>query len=1176
MIGSSDNSGGTHVEPGKGRSMTANGWFSGAGRWARSVGGCLVVSLALVCVVLPATASNAAVMTTTIDDDTLAVGSQVSQYPASDPEINFPSIVPGFTFGAAPGNGVLSDQDCLGPPTVEAVPDTHTPPNAMQLPLCGASEFPDHGVFAALTGTADAVSAYVGDPGGFDDPFELDAYDSAGNLLGTTTMTTPDNPADEGILWPISYSQPGVFTIAYVAIYLLGTTDHNTIGMDDFSVEWGGGVPAITLTSVPGGTFAPGVTVQRTLTIGRLNGSDGNVDLSIAGLPPTEQVTFSPSVLTGTNTTSQVTITVDATAQPGQSGGGTVIASPETPEVGSGPVSAPLGIGVVAPFTVTSEYPTLSVEPCSKAATDVTTRIAGGFAGTPVNLGLTDTGTTPDFSSITLQDPSLSNPGDFSGGANTQAFTVVRDEQPGPGGSFDVKVTPTSGMFTEPALTITVDRASPDITSVFPWSDDLTPQGDQPGSLVTIDGEGFCSNAVVEFGNKDAVATPVSVNPSGSQITVRTPKLATDGPLTVENIPAGSTTPSSSATSAQTVTINSYRNINGYQFHNYTPHIDFAQMTQAFGEGQTYISINLCIFGCTVHIRNLLAMALNAVANAAIGGGSGGACFGFSLSTQRILMGQKAVSDFPNNSNGTIFGLDTPSGPSGPLTDYINAMAVSQFSGPFLHHWLSEVASHIADGGSASAQDVYNEIHSILAQGRYPLIALRDGSKGHVVVAYNLEGSPGNYFIDVYDSNEQFESSENSNADFHQSQFNQSRISVDSHGDWSLQSTTLQGGMPGLVVTDPASLPQDPPMITSPSGIVDLFFGSAGPGDTVGTGAAGPPPSTITQLSDNSGHTLYNPGGSLNTNPTTRLDGSPYAPPVARTSPATAASAHPQMIVVANGKSALHATVTETGHGADTHTFLGPGFAAQVSTPATRGTKDTLTLAPAGGAGLATSATSKPVSITLIAAHGRGDRTAQISTTAVGGAGVMASFNAARGGLTFVNHGKATTFNVSLSDTEPGATPAFFTSGPIRIGEHGKATIESIRWSSLTGSTLKVKAGRRTMTIRNTYRPEVLASVASLKAGKVHHRKIVLSIRDKTRKLPAGTKIAFTWVIRRGRKIIATHSLLTAPSTRTAHYTFTAKTPGRYTLTAAVTAVILSGMTATTRSSPSRTLQFLG
>jgi hypothetical protein len=188
----------------------------------------------------------------------------------------------------------------------------------------------------------------------------------------------------------------------------------------------------------------------------------------------------------------------------------------------------------------------------------------------------------------------------------------------------------------------------------------------------------------------------------------------------------------------------------------------------------------------------------------------------------------------------------------------------------------------------------------------------------------------------------------------------------------------------------------------------------------------------------------------------------------------------------------------------------------------------------------------------------------------------MVSFNAARSGLSLVNHGQATTFKIALSDTEPGATPAVFDSGPIRIGAHGTATIGSIRWGSLTGSALKVKAGRHTMTIGNAHRPAVLASIASVKAGKVNHRKVVLSITRKLRKLPAGTQIAFTWVVRHAGKIVATHSLLTAPGTRTEKYTFAAKRPGSYTLTATITAVILQGVTATISQPARRTLKFHG
>jgi hypothetical protein len=80
----------------------------------------------------------------------------------------------------------------------------------------------------------------------------------------------------------------------------------------------------------------------------------------------------------------------------------------------------------------------------------------------------------------------------------------------------------------------------------------------------------------------------------------------------------------------------------------------------------------------------------------------------------------------------------------------------------------------------------------------------------------------------------------------------------------------------------------------------------------------------------------------------------------------------------------------------------------------------------------------------------------------------------------------------------------------------------------------------------------------------------------KARKLPAGTQLAFTWIVRHAGKIVATHSLLTAPGTRTEKYTFAAKRPGSYTLTATITAVILQGVTATISQPARRTLKFHG
>jgi len=44
--------------------------------------------------------------------------------------------------------------------------------------------------------------------------------------------------------------------------------------------------------------------------------------------------------------------------------------------------------------------------------------------------------------------------------------------------------------------------------------------------------------------------------------------------------------------------------------------------------------------------------------------------------------------------------------------------------------------------------------------------------------------------------------------------------------------------MSGLVITGPASLPQNRPMLTGLSALVNRSPGGARPGDTVGTGAA--------------------------------------------------------------------------------------------------------------------------------------------------------------------------------------------------------------------------------------------------------------------------------------------------------------------------------------------------
>ncbi len=104
--------------------------------------------------------------------------------------------------------------------------------------------------------------------------------------------------------------------------------------------------------------------------------------------------------------------------------------------------------------------------------------------------------------------------------------------------------------------------------------------------MVTIGGSGFCPDSQVSFGNPElgATATPSTIATDGTYMTVSTPVLATDGPVTVSSAGVAASSPES-------LHVNSYRNVNGYQFHNYDPIITFDQMTEAFGAGQTYTTI---------------------------------------------------------------------------------------------------------------------------------------------------------------------------------------------------------------------------------------------------------------------------------------------------------------------------------------------------------------------------------------------------------------------------------------------------------------------------------------------------------------------------------------------------------------------------------------------------------
>ncbi len=1022
-----------------------------------------------------------------------------------------------------------------------------------------------------LTTWSDRVSVYAGAPGGVVNgiPHQaggqettLQGWDVNGNPIAGATDTATAGAAADTLL-SISTPSPQIayFTVAAGGNTLSPTASPLEIDDLSFDVPPAPAPPQLTLNPLnPITQGYQGQSISVPVTVHRFNGAGNPVNLSVSGLPGGVTVTGGSTIAAGSSTT-DLTFAIAATA-PVTSTQFTITAtsagvSAPPPDQSTFKVNAALTIGLGFGAGPNPSQVTVDAGPCS---TNTTFSVVGN-AAVPGTLAINSQGDTAGLTvSVSGSDV---GPGFFS-----KQLTLTSDAAGS--GTATYTITLTGGAAPPATATLVVDRVPPQVTKVLPASA-RTPQRLQPGTLVTIEGSGFCPDSTVTFGNKekDATSTPSDTSADGTSMDVRVPRLATDGPVTV-----------SGASSPGSLAVDSYRNINAYQFPNYTPNIDFDQMTQAFGADQTYwtFSVDLCWpLGCTIteSVQNPFAWLLLDIAQNTFGNphhGSGGACFGFSLSTQRIIEGQEPLSAFSSTSN-TIFGLSK----SGPLVDYINAVQVSQLSSQFLHHYLGAALGQSLDSGADASQTVYNEIHSILSQGRFPLISLDSGGSGHEVVAYDVERAPPDWSIYVYDSNDPFNYKGNENTpdgSAHKTQVEASRVHVDSQGNWQLPSSGpssgMTGGASGLVVTDPATLPEDPTMLTSLNGLVDVLLSSAGSG---AAGSAGPPPSTVTQVSDESGRTLFGARGNLNTNPATRLDGTPFAPLVGGTARAGADPATPQMILLGKGASALTATVTGTGTGTDTHTFTGQGFTAQVGTRAAPGVADKLTLDPAGGAGFTTDAASKPLTLTLLEAPGNDHRTAEITTTSFKGAGDSLSFTGAGSGLSFVHHGRATTFSITLSGQSPASTPGVFQSGPLPIGAGQTAQISSIKGDSLTGSALKVSIGGHTLTVRNRYHPAQLTRIISLKATKTGKRAVSLTIRAALHQLPAGAQVTFGWAVQRRGYVVATHALLAPAGTNTARFTFTANHPGRYQLTATVTVITPTGPTPSTVST-SRTLSF--
>jgi hypothetical protein len=920
--------------------------------------------------------------------------------------------------------------------------------------------------------------------------------------------------------------------------------------------------------------LARGSSATKDFPVTRFNGSNGNITFFTDSLPAGLTASFAPNPIQGATTSTTLTLSAASDTPLVRDGGLTVTAVPADPAVGQQARQVKVIVNVIPQFTVYVSPDSVDLPPCTPVqVSPIYVNKNPGFTDEVVltlRVSASD-GSTSDLPAG-LQ-ANFSPSAVLPQGAGFGVFGVTLTSDGSVSGDLAVVVQGTSGLQQGGIVGGTAVTLSGSLVQTAPFTihtipagiDDVTPsrgrtpQSLQAGTQVLIKGRGFCPGLKVRFGNIFAEVGPDSMNTT--EIRAKVPRSATTGKITL----AGGS--GSAIDSPSDFTVDTYRNTAGFSFINYKPHITFAQMTATFGRDQTYDSIDFCFpFGCTVDIRDPAAMVLNAIANDAFSGERGGACFGFGLGSQRILTGRRSLSDFSPPGAQTIWALDAPDslgGPSGPLTEYINSQQIAQLGMEFISQYLAHslIQSHL------SSSDRFNLAHesvrAALAGGDHPVILVKNDSVGHAVVAYDIEdAAPNQFFIYVYDPNNPYLSRMIDDVDGVQF----SRIEV-TNDTWQLLdfvdgANFLSGSIADLIVMSARDIPMQPAMPGGGPVSTLILFSSAGP--------AGSATRTI-QLADGAGHSLFGPGGKLNSDPATRLQATPFAPFMG---PAAAV----ETFLVALNLGVILQTVEGTAAIPSHHTLMASDFVARVDTEAIVGVSDQISFDPTGGVGFKTEAARKALTASIVTRTKAGVQSAELTTTSLRDGADEFRFDQTRSDVILHHVGTSVSVRLRLASLQKNASPMAFESGLLQIGPGETATFSPANWSHLdaVSMTLRGPEGQERRTIlQNSLKTSLLGRIVGLdvddKTAKTLQARS-LEITSRLGSIPPGSQVAVAWTVREAGRTVAHEQRMLRepellPGLRRDRFMFYAPGPGHYTVRADLIIVTMEGVIPVPRAS---------
>lgn len=1093
-----------------------------------------------------------AATTTTIGFDDLSPGTVVStQYAAQG--VNFATGIVGINVYCYPviqavGSGMAQS----GTQVADA--------------SCANGEFPDSSIRGNLSNSAQNVSVYAGFSPSSTPPttvsVTLTAYDINGSVVDTATQTVTAGAGTHTQL-AVSSSSPNI--VAFDV-----TSTQPAVSIDDLTFDNPSGVPADFSLNSQTTLLYPvqGSSTTDTVVIHRLNGSNGAITFSASGLPTGVTASFSPNPATGTTASTTMTLSADPTAPPPPPGpfpSITVTGTPAGAGVGPTPRTASVAVDVEQLFSIVVPQ-AIKVPPCSTLQIPVTVNTAAGFSG-PVTLTANN---VPADDQASFSPQTLTEPG------QTHTTLTLTSQSDLSGASGAVSISATSGGVTDISGTSTVSRVAPSITDITDSSNHAvqtgqTPQGASPdlGTVVIIHGQGFCPGSTVYFGNDLATSAQQGpftdgLGPYGDETAIRTsvPVLATSGEVYV--VPP-QLAPTSPGTATAPFTIDSYRDTDGFSFDNGNTFqnkvggYSFSDVSDVFGYDQTHVSVNGCWpFSCPVStpIPNPLALVFWGIADEALRDGQ---CFGFSLASQRLLHGDQIFPAFPSQPGAaqeTVWNLQGPDasgGPSSTLMHYIHLMHMEQWSSEGLHAWLVGALENAIAG---SESFIMHEVTEALNAGDHPLIELRQGSSGHVVVAYGVDQDSGNIdyrsgdgVIDLYNPNAEFTTAENAIAGTtHRTALANSEIIVHPNGSWQFRgfSPEWHGGPGSLVVIPYGIIPVHPTLPASISGLLDVLFGSA----------------RATQVTAADGHTLLDPNGNLNTNPKTTIAGATQSATLAD----SGTSKPGPGIFLFGHDGAYTTTVAGTASGTYHDVLFSHGTSASLTAAASPSIKDTIAV-PANMDGLAFGQIAGPASSTRAAtiqlvgsASDGSKRTATIVTTVPRKGRASTTFDPAHTAVAVRAGAQPSSYTLTLSWVGPHGFPQTFDAPTVHLGAGARASFAPRDWSALGTSKLTVHIvdadGHATMrTLKNKLRAAGRYAVALkvVKAGATRR----LTIAARFIHIAHGSSAVLTWMAIKGHRLAARHTIVIAAAKLhrgllTRSFSFTPRGSASYRLRASV------------------------